>query len=322
MRKVFVVFSLILICSIAAGQEKFIPASVAFTLEEKDLAPEGIAHDARTGRFFLSSMFKEKVVAVDASGKASDFIPSGKDGVMESLGLKIDEKRRRLWVMSNKTIADTRFAAVHVFDADSGNLIKKFVLEQKEPQLLNELALLEDGSAYLTDTDGFRVYFVPADLSRLELFLPSDELLNSANGITASPDGSVLYVAAAKHIVLVDVRLKTMRPIDNPSALPDSGIDGLYSHRGGLVAVVNGVKTLKEVHLARFILSPDGQEIRGRTVIDRGNPLFSVPTTAVLAGDDLYCLAVNSIDVYLRNQMSDREKLKNPTVLKYRLAGK
>jgi sugar lactone lactonase YvrE len=320
MRKASLLFALAISCSLAAGLDKYVPSSVAFTLEEKDLIPEGIAHDPRTGRFFLSSIFKEKVVAVDASGKSSDFIPSGRDGVMESLGLKIDEKNRRLWVMSNKTVADRRLSAVHVFNADSGYLIKKFVLDQKEPQLFNDLVLLRDGSAYITDTDAYRIYFVPADLSRLELFLPSDELLNAANGIAASPDGEILYVAALKHIILVDLRAKTMRPIGNPSAFPDSGIDGLYYHRGGLVAVVNGVKTLKDVHLARFALCSDGREIQGRTIIDQGNPLFNIPTTAVMTGDDLYCLAGTSLDVFLRNQMSDTEKLKKPTVLKYRLA--
>lgn len=304
----------------AAGEQtKFVPASVAFTVGEIDLIPEGIAHDSRTGRFFLSSLFKEKVVAVDAGGGASDFVPSGKDGIMEGLGLKVDEERRRLWVVSNKAIDGRCFSAVHVFDADSGNLIKKLALEQKKPQLLNDLVLLRDGSAYITDTDAYRVYRVPADLSRIDIFLPSDELLNSANGIAASPDGAILYVAAAKHIILVDIRRKEMHPIGNPSAFPDSGIDGLCYHRGGLVAVVNEVKTLQDVHIARYALSPDGREIRSRTIIDQGNPLFDVPTTAVIAGDDLYCLAVNSLGVYLRNQMSEREKLKKPAVLKYRL---
>jgi sugar lactone lactonase YvrE len=62
----------------AAAQAQSLPATVAFRLDEKDLIPEGITHDSRTGRFFLSSINKEKVVAVDAAGKASDFVKSWK----------------------------------------------------------------------------------------------------------------------------------------------------------------------------------------------------------------------------------------------------
>lgn len=305
---------------LAAGQASFVPSNVAFRLAEKDLVPEGIAHDVRTGRFFLGSIRKEKVVAVTVAGNAVDFVPTGKDGVMECLGLKVDEARRRLWVLSNKDIADRHVSAVHIFQADSGALLKKLVLEGRERRLFNDLALMPDGSAYVTDTDGHCVYFVPADLGRLDVFLDSEEFLKEANGIAASPDGAVLYVASAMHITLVDLRSKAMRPIGNPTSAADSGIDGLLYHRSGLVAVVNGVATEEEIHLARFDLSPDGRAIRGKTVIDRGNPLFNIPTTAVMAGDDLYCLANTCLGVYLRGQMNDLSKLQEPMVLKYRLA--
>jgi sugar lactone lactonase YvrE len=306
----------------AAAQAQSLPATVAFRLDEKDLIPEGITHDSRTGRFFLSSINKEKVVAVDAAGKASDFVKSGRDGVMESLGLKVDGKNRRLWVLSNKEVDDRHLSAVHVFHLDSGALIKKFTLDKKEHQLFNDLVMTREGSAYITDTEAHRIYFVPSDLSRLELFLESAEMLNSANGIAISPDQAVLYVAALKHLTLIDLKTKAMRPIGNPAAVDDFGIDGLLFHQGGLVAVVNGVATEKDIHIARYDLSPDGREIRNRSIIDRSNPLFNIPTTAVIVGDDLFCLADTGLGVYLKNQMNDRSKLQNPTVLKYGLADK
>jgi len=306
----------------AEAQVKSLPASVAFRLDEIDLIPEGITHDSRTGRFFLSSINKEKVVAVSAAGKALDFIKSGQDGVMESLGLKVDGKNRRLWVLSNKEVDDRHLAAVHVFHLDSGALVKKFVLDKKEHQLFNDLVLTREGAAYITDTEAHRIYFVPPDLSRLELFLESTDLLNSANGIAISPDNAVLYVAALKHLTLIDLKTKAMRPIGNPAAADDFGIDGLLFHQGGLVAVVNGVATEEDIHIARYDLSPDGREIRSRSIIDKANPLFNIPTTAVIVGDDLFCLADTGLGVFLKNQMNDRSKLRNPTVLKYNLAEK
>ena len=304
---------------LAAGAAQIAPPAVAFRVAEKDLVPEGITHDAQTGRFFLGSIRKEKVVAVDREGRASDFIPSGRDGVMEGLGLKVDVKRRRLWVLSNKDIDDRHLSAVHVFHVDSGALLKKFVLDDKAPRLFNDLVLMKDGSAYISDTNARRIYCVPGDLNRLEPFLESKEFLEEANGIAASPDEAFLYVAAAKHIALVEVSGKAIRPIEESAGVDDSGIDGLCYYRGGLVAVVNGVKTEADIHIARFALSPDGRRLLGKTVIDKGNPLFNIPTTAVIVGDDLFCLADTCLDVFLRNQMDDPTKLKEPTVLRYRL---
>jgi sugar lactone lactonase YvrE len=323
MKKISLLLAAGFVCSIAAAaQVPSIPASVAFRLDEKDLIPEGITHDSQTGRFFLSSLNKEKVVAVDAAGNALDFVKSGQDGVMESLGLKVDGKNRRLWVLSNKDVDGRHLSAVHVFHLDSGTLLKKFVLDGKENQLFNDLVLARDGSAYITDTEARRIYFVPGDLGRLELFLESAEMLNSANGIAISPDQAVLYVAALKHLTLIDLKTKAMRPIGNPAAAADSGIDGLLFYHGGLIAVVNEVATEKDIHIARYDLSPDGREIRNRSIIDKANPLFNIPTTAVIVGDDLFCLADTGLGVFLTNQMSDRSKLRNPTVLKYRLTEK
>jgi sugar lactone lactonase YvrE len=312
--------SAVLLAAIAAAQNA--PPAVAFRLAEKDLVPEGITHDVQTGRFFLGSIRKEKVVAVDGEGRASDFILSGRDGLMEGLGLKVDPSRRRLWVLSNKDIDDRHLSAVHVFNVDSGTLLRKFVLDDKVPRLFNDLVLTREGGAYVTDTNARRIYFVPGDLGRLELFLESKELLEEANGIVSSPDGALLYVAASKHIALVEVSSKAIRPIDHPAGADDSGIDGLCYHRGDLVAVVNGVKTEADIHIARFALGPDGRRILGKTVIDKGNPLFNIPTTAVIVGDDLYCLADTCLGVFLRNQMDDPAKLSEPTVLRYRLNGR
>jgi hypothetical protein len=92
--------------------------------------------------------------------------------------------------------------------------------------------------------------------------------------------------------------------------------------QGDLIAVVNGVATEKDIHIARYDLSPDGREIRSRSIIDKANPLFNIPTTAVIGGDNLYCLADTGLGVFLKNQMNDRSKLQSPTVLKYNLAEK
>lgn len=295
-----------------------IPASVAFRVDEKDLIPEGIAHDPRTGSFFLSSINKRKVVAVSPTGKASDFVKTGQDGVLETLGLKVDAKNRRLWVLSNEESGGRYRSAVHVFHVDTRTCLKKFASESGAPQLLNDLVLTDDGSAYITDTEARKIYEVPADLSRFELFAGPDGLLKDANGIAISPDNATLYVAAALGITLVDLKSNAIRPIGNAEAVGRQGIDGLVYYRGGLIGVVNGVKRVEDIHIARYRLSPDGREIVAVSTIDKANPLFNIPTTCVIEGDSLFCLADTSLGVYLSGRL-DTGNLRKPAVLKYAL---
>ena len=295
------------------------PCSVAFRVDEKDLIPEGIAHDQRTGRFFLSSINKRKVVAISPDGKASDFVKTGQDGVLETLGLKVDAKNRRLWVLSNEESGGRYRSAVHVFHVDTRTCLKKFASESGAPQLLNDLVLTDDGSAYITDTEARKIYEVPADLSRFELFAGPDDLLKDANGITISPDNTTLYVAAALGITLADLKTKALRPIGNVGAVGKQGIDGLVRYRDSLIGVVNGVKRVEDIHLARYRLNPDGRKIVAVSTIDKANPLFNIPTTCVIAEDSLFCLADTSLGVYLSGRMNDTDKLQKPAVLKYSL---
>lgn len=315
------IFALCLSASTAAAAPVgSIPASVAFRVDEKDLIPEGIAYDPQTRQFFLSSINKRKVVAISPDGKASDFVKTGQDGVLETLGLKVDAKNRRLWVLSNEESGGRYRSAVHIFNVDTRTCLKKSASESGAPQLLNDLVLTDDGSAYITDTEARKIYEVPADLSRFELFAGPDDLLKDANGIAISPDNTTLYVAGGLGITRIDLETKAMRPIGNAEAVGRQGIDGLVYYRGGLIGVVNGVKRVEDIHIARYRLSPDGREIVAGSTIDKANPLFNIPTTCVIAGSDLFVLAGTSLDVYLQKRMNEEEKLQPPTVLKYVLS--
>jgi hypothetical protein len=75
----------------ALDQRRVVRTSTeAFRVAENDLIPEGITHDSVTGDFFLGSLHKQKIVRVDASGRARDFKTSGQDGLWQVLGMKVD----------------------------------------------------------------------------------------------------------------------------------------------------------------------------------------------------------------------------------------
>ncbi len=92
-----------LVARIEKENPPVIRSTRAFLLKERDLAPEGIAYDPVDRKFYVSSISKRKIVVVGADGVAADFKSSGQDGLGETLGMKVDAKRRFLWVVSDSS---------------------------------------------------------------------------------------------------------------------------------------------------------------------------------------------------------------------------
>ena len=264
--KVFLIGMFIFSCHISFGQQKInrvlCPSTIAFTIDEKDLFPEGITYDSKTKQFFLSSLYKEKVIAIDKSGKQSDFIQSRQDGMLRSLGMKVDVERRRLWIVSDSDWSDSLISVVHIFNIDTKKLERKLFTEKGKIPAFNDLIVTKDGDAYISDWKGNSIYYVPSDLSKVELFLKSDSLLVGANGMAASPDNSFLYVSSYEEgIVLVDLKSKSINPIGNQMSVDTRGIDGLMLYKNSLIGISNGDTDLNKHYIARYELGTDGREI-------------------------------------------------------------
>lgn len=296
------------------------PATVAFTVPEKDLFPEGITYDAKTKLFFLSSIHKNKVVAVYSDNKCVDFISPGQDGMLRSLGMKVDAQRRRLWIVSNSDWGESMISAIHIYNIDTRKLIKSFFTNKGKAPTFNDLALTASGGAFISDYGGNSIYQVPANLSRVELFLKSDSLLSGANGMAITPDNSLLYVASnTKGIVIVDLKIKSVQAIITRLPADTRGIDGLMIYHNSLIGVFNGNSDMGKHRISRYMLSPNGYEIASLSIVDQGNPLFNEPTSGVIVGDELYCLAATYLRQFVMDRSMDMAKLKNPIVLKYKL---
>ncbi len=317
--KLFLIFLFLPIITLTFAQNVKIPASVAFTIAEKELIPEGITYDPGTHQFFVSSINKEKVVAINAKGIARDFLQSGQDGILQTLGMKVDSIKRRLWIVSNKQGNDNNASFVHVYNIESGTLIKKFILVKDTIHLFNDLALTSQGDAFITDSYSDVIYTVTSDLNELKPLIESDKFLKWSNGLTVSPDNTLLYVATGSGIVIIDLQTLDIKPMRKPESISTSGIDGLVFYKGSLIGVINSKDYESEMYIARYKLSPDLREIDGMSIIDKGNPLFNLPTTCVMVDDYLYCLANTSLRIFLQKKMNYENELHNPVILKYKI---
>jgi hypothetical protein len=300
----------------------FIPSKIAFIIDEKDLFPEGLAYDSKTKQFFLTSTSKFKIITIDRKGEQSDFIQAHQDSMLRCVSIKVDAKRRRLWAISNSDWGDSVVSGIHVYDIDSARLIHKIFTPKSWAPVFNDLVLMEDGGAFITDSEGKGIYHVPPDLNEATLFVKSDSLLDEMSGIAISPDNTTLYVASgSKGIILVDAVTKKTRAIKNPLSVDTKGIDGLLRYRNSLIGVMCKDEST-EALIVRYDLNLFENEIIAASILDQGNPLFETPTTGVFVDDTFYCLAATFLQLFTLDENNEDPLLGNPKVLKYKMPRK
>jgi SMP-30/Gluconolactonase/LRE-like region len=268
-------------------------SKAAFRIPEKDLIPEGIAHDPKTDAFFVGSIHKSKIVRIDKAGKVSDFGMSGQDGLWEVLGMKVDPATRTLWVCSAAGSAAGEAdgsAGLFRYDVDTGKLRGKHVLPGKphQPHLFNDLAFGAGGEVFLTDSKAGVLYRLKPGQDQPEVFVGPGTLIYP-NGIAISPDYKRLFVAdVSKGLSIVDLATGHVRPLPHPERVNVAGIDGLYLHGRSLIAVQNSAGVER---IVRFRLNTALDTIETEEILESRNPLFRIPTTGVVAGDSFFYIA-------------------------------
>ncbi|MDH4272033.1 MAG: hypothetical protein OEW18_08665 [Candidatus Aminicenantes bacterium] len=267
---------------------------VAFTIPERDLLPEGIAHDPQEDCFYLGSLWKNKIIKVGRDGKARDFTTESQDGLRSIGGLKVDAERRVLWAVSlvsqpwaRSTPDEIGWSAAFKYDLRTGKLVKKYELTDKSvPHLFNDLAVTGAGDVFITDSLRNEVYAIDHDRDRLESFFHSDEFMYT-NGITLGGDDRTLYVASPGNgVYKIDLPSKESRLVTHPEMMTLSGIDGLYFYDNSLVGIQPSLD-----RVCRFYFNPTGDAVERLEIIEARNPHFDFPTTGTIAGQTFYYIA-------------------------------
>jgi len=313
----------------AAWARTAVPYSsrTTFTLPERDLVPEGIAHDPATGAFFLGSTYKRKIVRVDRSGTVTDFIREGGDGLLGVVGMKVDAKRRVLWALSgdagenmpmrNMDAGGVGRSSAHAYDLGTGALMRRYSIDTRPAgHFLNDLAIDEkSGTVYATDSVAGAIYMFSLDRPP-EVFVST---VDWPNGIALSEDGRRLFVATREGVVTVDTRSRNVTRI----GMPDGDViraDGLYVHRGALVAIQPSRTGLV---VSRYVLDKTLTRVQRAEVIEGNHPAFLQPTTGVVTGDSFYYIANSQLQhfrkLWLENGSVPLDKLRDVVVLRVSL---
>jgi hypothetical protein len=286
---------------------------IAFTISEKDLIPEGIAYDEKSRSFFVSSIYKNKIIRVNEEGKVSAFIKSGQEGIGQVLGMKVNNGK--LWVCSNTVERDANGKSmIHAFDIVSGHLAKKLILDAPgEMHLFNDLAIDSHGSVYVSDSDDGAIYRANIYSKYPELFIKDDKL-NYANGITITPDDAIV-VNTFKGFLKIDIASKNVMalPFPNYSVI---GIDGLCFYKQSLIGIQN---VTYPACINQYNLNSTFDKIENARVLLADHPLFDIPTTGVIIDDWFYFIANSQMSNLEKDKIIDPARLKEVLIMKIKL---
>ena len=202
------------------------------SIPSKNLFPESITSTS-DGTIIVGSWGTSSVWRIPAGGNnAAKWIDSSTTAG-PLLGVLADEKSGRLLVCK---------AGVRTFDLKTGSP-KEFLTIPTANPFCNDLAVRNDGSIYVTDTNGAKVFmFAKGKTEAVEV--ASDPLLAGADGLAFLNDANRLYVNSVTTGKLLRLDLakdgKVTKITDLKLSRPLQGPDGMRAMDGKRLIIAEG----------------------------------------------------------------------------------
>ena len=254
--------SLLAACALYAADPSII------TIRSKNLFPESITSTA-DGAIIIGSYGTSTIWRIPPGENiASQWIDaSSNKGPL--LGVFADEKSGRLLVCQ---------AGVKTFDLKTGEAKETLTIPTANP-FCNDLAVRNDGSVFVTDTIGAKVFmFTKGATTGVEV--ASDPLLAGADGLTFLSDPDKLYVNSVTSGKLLRLDLakdsKVTKITDLKLSRPLEGPDGMRAIDGKRLIIAEGA--------GRTALGvPDGDSVE-ITTLKEGGMEGGTPAVTVTKG--------------------------------------
>jgi sugar lactone lactonase YvrE len=213
------------------------------TIRTGAIYPEGIEYNPATGKFLLGAFREGGVYEMDQDGSYKPLVTD--DRLVTVLGIRVDVRRNRLLVATSdlgvsthrSMEGPTKFAALGIYNLSTGAPLKFVNLGSLRPagesHLANDLAIDNDGNAYVTDSLAPVIYRVDVDGNASVLV--EDKVLFGGegvnlNGIVFHPGGYLIVVKKS------DGSLFKV-PLQNPSQLSAIQAPQKFVAGDGLVLV-------------------------------------------------------------------------------------
>jgi hypothetical protein len=270
-------------------------ATEVFRMEKTDLIPEDVDYDARTSRFFVSSVLQKEILTFDAKGTSEVFAHAPDEWPM--MALKIDASRRVLWVTEvalkgYKWSPEAAWgrSAVLIYNLDSGKLLHR--VEAMPKATFGDMTLTRDGDAILSDNDGGGIYRLSRRTLKIERL--DEGGFVSPQTATVSPDGRRLLVPDySRGIGILDLETKRVTWLGSGGLHALNGIDGVYLDGTTLLATQNGASPERVI---AFKLDAALTHVVSESIIERATPSLGDPTHGVVLKGSFYYVANSGWD--------------------------
>jgi hypothetical protein len=254
--------------------------------------PGGLAYDSVSRRFVVGDLSARKLLVVgEGSNRVDDMVRADSAGFQDVTAIEIDRRRGDLWVVSTGPTDGT--GALHKLQLISGRMLSVFqAAVEFQPVRFTDVTVTPSGTVLVLDDAGRRVLGVRsrartlAEMIRLEVEAPTS--------LAASGDDQVAYVAHRDGLVRLDLATRKASTIAGPDGIDLGHFERIRWHRNTLVGAQvtpNGAR-----RFVRLRLNQTGRRVTEATVIDASLPAGSGPTSATIAGDDLYYLGTRSAE--------------------------
>ena len=176
------------------------------TLPGSRLYTESIT-STKDGTLYAGSVGKGHVVRIPyQSTTVTEFIKPGSNGLNAVFGVYADEKHKTLWVCSDRWEEGKGDPpAVKTFDLTTGAAKGSYTLPGNST-FCNDIAVADNGTAYISDTDQGSLVMLKPGAKELEV-AAQDPLLKGVDGL-AFGEKTVLYVNSVTENKLLRVDLR------------------------------------------------------------------------------------------------------------------
>jgi hypothetical protein len=235
---------------------------------------EGIAWSETSKSFLMGASGSIHSYKLDGAAK-----PIAKAAAPQVLGIRPDAASRTFLVCVNEP--DGSNSAVVRHDGASGEIKGTYKLPTQNA-LCNDIALLQNGSFAVTDSNNGVFHLVDDKLEPLGLTMP----VFQPNGIASDLDKNRLYIAHAGGVIVHDLTSGKSRELTVTKTLI-GGLDGMVWHKASLIAVQNprGLDN----RLLRLTPDADAPSVSVEVLLN-GNDFPGHATTVAIAGDEAFVI--------------------------------
>lgn len=276
---------------------------------------EGIATDGN-GTYFLSTVISGTILSVKPNGEISILVDRKDHAIGSFFGIAYNEHQQALYATHGRVDQTPNMAkgegqtGVLRINSATGDVTGDWALPGgTDGQQIADIAISPTGSVYVTQAQGGGIYKISDDsLEKLD----TKKQFRSPQGLAFLGAGNVFMADYGRGLWRIDTVTAEAKLLALPPTVSLIGIDGLFAHKGRLIAIQNGVGPQRVIEIK---LDSAGEAVTGIEVLAKSLAGFDEPTLGASTPSGLVFVASSQWPKYTPGGFVAEDQTVNPTVI-------